>query len=432
MTKRPDLSDYNLDERKVSLVSKINSWTVHKKKQFQNFVVGLTASLALIGLCLVCAYILWTIIWLGFGVIFGAGILYYIIIGSDFFARILLSRRDKFIISQNIAPADFELWDKSHSKYASDLYEFEKKEEHDKLKFLSENLNSCLEEIKYKRNYELIQGVHSLYSSFLKEYSDIISNSRFNSYDDKNYRSDYEQKLRFFRSKVTWITTKELNSFERQTKVSSPENNTKTNSTTTETNTTFSKQKEIIPAIVRNETPLIEIVNPFDSAFSSTSTVVSNRNEVLSKPVIISPEEYMTSAENKQKIGDLGELFIIEYEKRKLILNHRTDLANQITHVSKTIGDGAGYDIASFNLKGEKMHIEVKTTIGNLNAPFFITETEYKASKANESYFIYRVFDFDLETKKGKLYIIDTKKDLDKYFNIEPKLYKMTPNKLTS
>lgn len=430
MTKRPELSDYNIDERKISLVSKVNSWTYDKKDQLKSYVTAFTVSLALIGLGLIFAYIPWTIIWLGFGIGVSAMILHNTITESDFFANIISGRRDRFIISQNIKPKDFELWDAAYSKYRSDLLEFERKQEHDKLKLLVDDLNYCLDELKYKRNYELIQGVHSLYSRLLKEYSDIISNSKFYSYDDKTSRSKYEQKLWYFKSKVTWITTKEMNSLERQSKAPSSKNNSKTSLTTIDTSShaISNEQKETVP-IKKIEIPSIEIVNPFDSAFSSNSSVISDKDKSIPRPVIISPEEYMTSAENRQKIGDLGEVFILEYEKKKLISNGLVDLANKIVHVSKTTGDGLGYDIISFNLVGEKMHIEVKTTIGNLNAPFFITEMEFKASKANENYFIYRVFDFNLDTKNGKLYVIDAKKDMDKYFTIEPRLYKMTPNK---
>jgi hypothetical protein len=55
-------------------------------------------------------------------------------------------------------------------------------------------------------------------------------------------------------------------------------------------------------------------------------------------------------------------------------------------------GDGAGYDISSFNLEGSPRLIEVKTTNGSARTPFFISRNEFSvAKKMPAQWRIYRV-----------------------------------------
>ncbi len=107
--------------------------------------------------------------------------------------------------------------------------------------------------------------------------------------------------------------------------------------------------------------------------------------------------------ENK-RIGDLGEIWVLKHEKEFLIQNGKTNLAKKVNHISKNKGDGLGYDILSFDLKGRPKYIEVKTTKGNKNSTFFITRTELEKSKiVKDDYYLYRVYEFNEETEKGKL-----------------------------
>jgi hypothetical protein len=55
-------------------------------------------------------------------------------------------------------------------------------------------------------------------------------------------------------------------------------------------------------------------------------------------------------------------------------------------------GDGAGYDVTSFNLEGSPRLIEVKTTNGSARTPFFITRNEFSvAMEIPAQWQIYRV-----------------------------------------
>jgi hypothetical protein len=91
-------------------------------------------------------------------------------------------------------------------------------------------------------------------------------------------------------------------------------------------------------------------------------------------------------------LGKAGEKFVIELEHNKLAKAERSDLAKKIRWVSAEDGDGAGYDILSFDPTGKERLIEVKTTNGAAKTPFFLTRNEHETSKARaESWRLYRV-----------------------------------------
>lgn len=104
-------------------------------------------------------------------------------------------------------------------------------------------------------------------------------------------------------------------------------------------------------------------------------------------------------------MGERGEEFALKVEKNRLQLLGREDLAREVEWTSKVKGDGAGYDIRSFDHECEKeLFIEVKTSNGGKYQPFYITENEVAFAKDySEQYNLYRVFNF----KRGpKLFIL--------------------------
>ena len=120
--------------------------------------------------------------------------------------------------------------------------------------------------------------------------------------------------------------------------------------------------------------------------------------------------------ENK-RIGDLGEIWILKYEKDFLQKNGKAKLAEKVIHSSKNKGDGLGYDILSYDLNGEKKYIEVKTTKGKKNTTFYISRNELERSKIEkDNYFLYRVYEFNEEIESGK--ILKIKGDLTKICEI--------------
>ncbi|MGI9241897.1 MAG: DUF3883 domain-containing protein [Verrucomicrobiales bacterium] len=73
-------------------------------------------------------------------------------------------------------------------------------------------------------------------------------------------------------------------------------------------------------------------------------------------------------------------------------LSRCENLAGRIEHVSVEQGDGAGFDIRSFDDTGDDLFIEMKTTRFRKETAFFISANEVRFSEANSSrYAFYRV-----------------------------------------
>jgi hypothetical protein len=101
-----------------------------------------------------------------------------------------------------------------------------------------------------------------------------------------------------------------------------------------------------------------------------------------------------------RELGKQGEEFVVKFERERLITVGRSDLAARIERISETRGDGAGYDVLSFNEDGSERHIEVKTSNFGKNFPFDITANELAYSEdCAEQYYLYRVFNFKISPK---------------------------------
>lgn len=96
-----------------------------------------------------------------------------------------------------------------------------------------------------------------------------------------------------------------------------------------------------------------------------------------------------------RSLGRAGEEFIIHTEQRRLTAAERPDLARRVRWVAAEDGDGAGYDVLSFDLHGAERLLEVKTTNGSARTPFFLTRTERAlATERPEHWRLYRVHRF--------------------------------------
>ena len=100
-------------------------------------------------------------------------------------------------------------------------------------------------------------------------------------------------------------------------------------------------------------------------------------------------------AENR-RLGRLGEEWALEFEARRLHDHvRRPDLAKRVVWVSDTEGDGAGFDIRSFNPDESPRLIEVKTTGLTKYHPFYVSPNEVAVSEREaKAYHLYRVFSF--------------------------------------
>jgi hypothetical protein len=80
------------------------------------------------------------------------------------------------------------------------------------------------------------------------------------------------------------------------------------------------------------------------------------------------------------------------WTRNLLVTAERADLVRKVRWVSAEDGDGAGYDILSFDPSGRERLIEVKTTNGSARTPFFLSRNEREVAAARaESWRLYRV-----------------------------------------
>lgn len=105
--------------------------------------------------------------------------------------------------------------------------------------------------------------------------------------------------------------------------------------------------------------------------------------------------DYVAQEARNAALGNAGELLALEYEDFRLRSAGKKTLAERIEHVSKTQGDGLGYDILSFETSGKERFIEVKTTAFAKETPFYASMNEVAYSEEFQDQFhLYRLFEF--------------------------------------
>jgi len=125
-----------------------------------------------------------------------------------------------------------------------------------------------------------------------------------------------------------------------------------------------------------------------------------------------------------RKLGRAGELLVLDHERNQLLEAEKEDLAERVDHVAETEGDGAGYDIRSFELDGSIKYIEVKTTTGGSESDFFASANELAFSKLHsDNYHLYRVYEYDEKKHCGRCYIRSG--SLEDLFLLEPTHYRV-------
>jgi hypothetical protein len=107
------------------------------------------------------------------------------------------------------------------------------------------------------------------------------------------------------------------------------------------------------------------------------------------------PINYLERESRNASLGAAGEALALEVEYRRLRDAGNKRLAEKIEHVSRTQGDGLGYDILSFENDGRERLIEVKTTSFGAMTPFFASKREIVVSDERaQNFSLYRVFKF--------------------------------------
>lgn len=108
--------------------------------------------------------------------------------------------------------------------------------------------------------------------------------------------------------------------------------------------------------------------------------------------------------ERNRALGRLGEERVWKSEQARLRGEGRDDLARKVKWVAQEEGDGAGYDILSFTARGAERFLEVKTTAGGEQTPFFISRNEKNfAEERPDGFRIFRLYDFAKEPKAFKI-----------------------------
>lgn len=124
-------------------------------------------------------------------------------------------------------------------------------------------------------------------------------------------------------------------------------------------------------------------------------------------------------------LGKAGELLVVEYERQALLEAGRQDLADKVLHVAQVEGDGAGYDVKSFELNGVEKHIEVKTTDGPRETPFFLSANELRRSQElPNSFYLYRVFNYRPDSNSGQFYVV--RGAVSEVFELSPTQYRVS------
>lgn len=99
-------------------------------------------------------------------------------------------------------------------------------------------------------------------------------------------------------------------------------------------------------------------------------------------------------------LGKAGEELVLHHEKARLRSERREDLADKVRWTALQDGDGAGYDIFSFESDGRERLIEVKTTNGWERTPFHVTRNELAVADANrDNWHLIRLWNFAREPK---------------------------------
>ncbi|HBO0353839.1 TPA: DUF3883 domain-containing protein [Pseudomonas aeruginosa] len=145
---------------------------------------------------------------------------------------------------------------------------------------------------------------------------------------------------------------------------------------------------------------LEEVKTPAEKSYSAV-LVDSPAKEERQKLVVPAPVrqrlprklDYAARDEANRKLGRSGEHWVIGYEQHRLSEMGHPELFQQLDWVSETRGDGAGYDILSFENEVLHRYIEVKATNGGIATSFIVSHNELEFSReADGQFYLYRVF----------------------------------------
>lgn len=168
---------------------------------------------------------------------------------------------------------------------------------------------------------------------------------------------------------------------------------------------------------------------PAKLALSDVIVLFPEQTPQMEQPVVSSSPELERLARKfdpalrdlrNRKTGLLGEELVYYSEIAKLNQTGRPDLADQVKWVSRDEGDGAGYDIRSFETDGTERFYEVKTTVGHRRTPFYLSRNERDfAEQAPDNFRIFRLYEIG---RSPRSFLITP--PLDTALILEPSVYR--------
>lgn len=147
---------------------------------------------------------------------------------------------------------------------------------------------------------------------------------------------------------------------------------------------------------------------------------LTSANEAIPRERLPRKLDYAARDERNRRLGEAGEAWAFAYEQQRLVAFGGGEQLSNVEWVSRTLGDGLGYDIRSVSESGEPRYIEVKTTNGPGATPFVVTSNEVEFSREQgERFCLYRLFDFK---ELPRLFILQG--PLDKHLQLKPLDYR--------
>lgn len=124
--------------------------------------------------------------------------------------------------------------------------------------------------------------------------------------------------------------------------------------------------------------------------------------------------------DRNRRLGRYGEEKVLLSERGRLLRLGRDDLSRRVRWVSQEDGDGAGYDILTFDNTGRERFLEVKTTLGGKRTPFFMTRNEKEFSDdAGDRFRIFRLYD---AAKSPRAFMLEP--PLERSASLTPQVWK--------
>jgi hypothetical protein len=174
----------------------------------------------------------------------------------------------------------------------------------------------------------------------------------------------------------------------------------------------FVEQPAFVPLLPRLDQIVVPIPKPARERVAEAPAPYAARFVAMRR-------DYLAREAQNQSLGDAGERLVVELEARRLHDLGQRALSDRVEQVSKTRGDGLGYDVLSFDARGSERYIEVKTTSFGDETPFYVSRNEIAFSEFQpEQYHLYRLFEF---RKKPQLF--DLPGVISHHCNLDPVSY---------